>query len=117
MYHVCLEKGAGYISDSHVASLHYINNSGYHHTGYHQDLRHECGVACLLLCYLVPLYSSVASSLGLDGTILFSLQEHQVGHRGPAILSDEFFWFVWIQGIHCNYLVHFFLNGADSTLS
>ena len=53
----------------------------------------------------------------LDGAVPFLLHEHHIGHRGPAILYAELLWFVWIQGVHIDQLVHFLLNSADSALA
>ena len=112
MHHVYLEKDADYIGNIHVASLHCINDSGYH-----QALLRDCGGARIFLCCEIPLYYSIATSLGLDGTIPFLLQEHQTGHRGPTILSDELLRVVWLQGVHCDQMAHLILNNYDSALT
>ena len=112
MHHVCLENGAGYIGNIRVKSLHYINDSGYH-----QALLNDVGGARLFLFHAILQYSSVATASGLDVAVPFLLQEHQIGHCGPTILSAELLWIVWLQGVHCDPLVYFLLNIADSALT
>ena len=107
-----MDKGARYIGNSHVTSVHCIDDSGYH-----KDLLNDGGGACLFLCHVIPLYSSVAIALGLDCVILFLLQEHQIGQCGPAILSAELLWVIWIQGFHRNQLEYFLINSSDSAFT
>ena len=62
-------------------------------------------------------YSSAETASVLDGAIPFLLQEHQIGHHGSEILSDDTPWVVWIQGVHHDQLAKFLLNSANSTLT
>ena len=112
MHHVCLYKGAGYTRNSHVASLYCINDAGYH-----QDLLRDSGGARLFLCYVIPLYSSVTTASGLDGAVPFLLQEHHIGHCGPATLYADKLWVVWLQGVHHDQLAYLLLKSTESVLT
>ena len=93
-------------------SLHFIYDAGFH-----KALLCGGGRARLFLCRVIPLYYSVATALGVDGTVPFLLQEDQIGHCRPAIFYAEILWFIWIQGIHSDQMMYFLLNRANSALN
>ena len=93
-------------------SLHYINDASNHHA-----LLYDGGGSRILLCHRIPLYSSIITALGLDGAVPFLLQEHNIGHFSPEILSTDLLWVIWLQGVHHEQLAHFLLTSADSVLN
>ena len=112
MYHVRLEKCAGHNCNIHVASFHRLDDAGCH-----KALLHDSGGARILLHNVVPLYYSVASAWGFYGPIPFLPLEHQVGHTGSTILSAVLLQFIYLQGVHNEYLADLLIYGSDAVLT